>query len=152
MKISRFWHIAIVTQDLPKMVDFYTRVMGFKAVREMPVNSEVFRKGISLPNADGRVITLEVPNSSTVIDLFEFKEIAEKDPLCPVANRPGYRHIAFLVEDLDVAAEELKAEGIELFSKPLEVAEPPMVAGFKFLYFKDPEGNIIELSQPPEKN
>lgn len=59
------------------------------------------------------------------------------------------RHIALAIEDIDEAYRQLKELGIEFISEPICVTDPPSLAGFKFAYFKDPEGNIIELNQLP---
>jgi catechol 2,3-dioxygenase-like lactoylglutathione lyase family enzyme len=68
-----------------------------------------------------------------------------------IANMIGYRHIAFIVDDLDKSFEILKGNGVEFFSEPITVSEPESVKGFRFVYFRDPEGNIIELNKLPEK-
>jgi hypothetical protein len=54
------------------------------------------------------------------------------------------------VSNLQDAYSELKTKGIAFISEPITVKEPKEVAGFQFVYFRDPEGNIVELNQIPE--
>ena len=62
----------------------------------------------------------------------------------PAANRPGYRHIAFLVEDVPSASAEVIAAG----GQPIgEIVTTPVSTGahVTWCYVADPEGNLIEL-------
>ncbi len=54
--------------------------------------------------------------------------------------------INYLVEDLDAVMAALKAEGVEILR---EVIDSPYG---RFAAIKDPEGNGIELWQPPDDN
>jgi glyoxylase I family protein len=150
IKINKFRHVAIIVKDLDKMVDFYTKVMGFNVKRMIEIESEDFRKGISIPNAKAKVAHLTHPDLAMELELFEFYNNQNDNPNPDISNMPGYRHIAFIVEDLEQCYKTLKDNNIEFFSEPITVKEPASVAGFKFVYFKDPEGNIIELNQLPE--
>ena len=53
------------------------------------------------------------------------------------------------MDDLKESWRELKEKGISFLSEPIAVKEPKEVAGFQFVYFLDPEGNIIELNELP---
>ncbi|KAF0133290.1 MAG: hypothetical protein FD145_1370 [Candidatus Saganbacteria bacterium] len=51
IKIEKFRHIAIIANNYQKMVDFYSKAIGLKIVREFKIDSEDFRKGVGLPRA-----------------------------------------------------------------------------------------------------
>jgi len=150
IKINHFRHIGIIVKDLNKMIDFYTTVLGFNVKRAIEIQSEDFRKGIAIPNAKAKGAHLTHPNLSMEIEFFEFYENQNINPAPDIPNMPGLRHIAFIVEDLEGCYNALKNNNIEFFSEPITIKEPADVAGFQFIYFKDPEGNIIELNKLPE--
>ena len=151
INIRRFRHVAIIVEDLDRMVEFYTGVLGLKLKRDFEIESEEFRKGIGIRDAKARGAHLMVPDSNVEIELFQFIEKQSVKGKTSIANMIGYRHIAFIVDDLEKAVEILKRNGVEFFSEPITVNEPESVRGFRFVYFRDPEGNIIELNKLPEK-
>ncbi len=60
----------------------------------------------------------------------------------------GGHHIALYVDDLDRAADYLRAEGIEVMGEP--VASAGASAGQRWLYFRSPWGMQFELVTFPE--
>ena len=151
INIQRFRHVAIIVEDLDRMVEFYTRVLGLELKRQFEIESEEFREGIGIEDAKARGAHLMVPDSNIEIELFQFIHSQGVKEKASIANMIGYRHIAFIVDDLDKSFEILKGNGVEFFSDPITVNEPESVRGFRFVYFRDPEGNIIELNKLPEK-
>ena len=151
INIQKFRHVAIIVEDLDRMVEFYTRVLGLELKRNFDIESEEFRKGIGIKDAKARGAHLMVPDSNVEIELFQFIDDLRVKEKTSVANMIGYRHMAFIVDDLDKTVEILKGNGVEFFSEPITVNEPESVRGFRFVYFRDPEGNIIELNTLPEK-
>ena len=149
INIQRFRHVALVVRDLDRMVEFYTTVLGLKLKRTFEIESEEFRKGIGIKDAKAKGAHLMVPDSNVEIELFQFNQSVNEET--SVANMTGYRHIAFIVDDLKHSFEILEENGIKFFSEPITVTEPESVKGFQFVYFRDPEGNIIELNKLPEK-
>lgn len=150
INIKKFRHVAIVTNNYNKLVDFYTTVLGLKFIREFAIESEDFRNGIGIPNAKAKGTHLHTPDGSFEFEIFEFSHPkTENNDSVSIANKIGYRHIAFIVDNLEDAVYKLKKLNIEFFSEPITVKEPENVAGFRFVYFKDPDGNIIELNQLP---
>lgn len=149
INIQRFRHVALVVRDLDRMVEFYTRLLGLKLKRTFEIESEEFRKGIGVEDAKAKGAHLMVPDSNVEIELIQFDQSENEET--SVANMTGYRHIAFIVDDLEKSFETLKENGIEFVSEPITVTEPESVRGFQFVYFRDPEGNIVELNKLPEE-
>ena len=56
----------------------------------------------------------------------------------------GFRHLAFDVPKLESAMESLRADGIK-FDPIIDLGHA--VAGLRVVFFRDPEGNIIELME-----
>ncbi len=57
----------------------------------------------------------------------------------------GYKHIALLVDSVDEEYARLKALGVEFIMDPATVD-----SGLRLAFFKDPDGNVLELLQKPE--
>ena len=51
--------------------------------------------------------------------------------------------VGFTVEDIEVAREELSAAGVDA----LTGVEGDQAAGARWCYFRDPEGNVFEITQ-----
>jgi glyoxylase I family protein len=148
LQIKKFRHVAIVVRDLDRMVNFYTQTLGFRLKRRFAIGNEDFQRGIGVLDAEATGAHLLVPNSDVEIELFQFRE-AEDVPSGSPANTQGDRHVALVVENLQETWRELEETGISFLSNPITVKEPKEVAGFQFVYFRDPEGNIIELNELP---
>lgn len=58
----------------------------------------------------------------------------------------GGVNIGFQVEDINKECKELKSKGVEIFEGPKTTPW-----GQKVAYFKDPDGNIWEVSEPFEE-
>lgn len=56
----------------------------------------------------------------------------------------GFRHFAFLVEDLDAKLAELGDEA-RVTLGPLDMSQ--FIPGMRVAWIEDPEGNIVELNQ-----
>ena len=149
ISIQRFRHVAIVVSDLDAMVEFYTSVLGFRERSRYESASDDFRRGVGLPHIKAEVVHLGMAGSPVEIEMFQFDDTLAACADRSRANLPGYRHIAFVVEDLDTACAQLRELGVEFFSDPITLGASGSVAGIQFVYFKDPEGNIVELNQLP---
>ncbi|WP_405164465.1 VOC family protein [Nocardia sp. NBC_01499] len=71
---------------------------------------------------------------------------AYADPL-DAASTLGFGHWAVSVRDVDTAFATIVAAGGSEVWPPAEAVQP----GARFAYLKDPEGNLIELIQPPAR-
>lgn len=118
-------HIAVICSDYKKSKAFYTEVLGFEIIREIYREE---RKSYKLDLA---------LNRHYVIELFSF-------PSPPARlSKPegvGLRHIAFEVDNLDIAIEKLKNNGV--MCEPVRVDE---TTNKRFTFFTDPDNLPIEL-------
>ena len=125
MNFKKIHHIAIICSDYARSKDFYVNKLGFG------VKQEVYREERESYKLD---LTL---NGEYIIELFSFPEAPER-PNDPEAQ--GLRHLAFEVEDIEVAATKLKHKGI--------ITEEMRIDPYthkRFTFFKDPEGLPIEI-------
>jgi len=54
--------------------------------------------------------------------------------------------VAFLVDDIETKKAELEAKGIRFFSD-VNVVDEGVLAGWRWVYFADPDGYPLELVQ-----
>ena len=125
LKLNRVHHIAIICSDYPQSKQFYTEILGLKAVRE------VFRA-----ERNSYKLDLEV-NGIYQIELFSFPDPPAR-PSRPEAA--GLRHLAFEVDDIAVAIAEVNKHGVD--TEAIRIDEH---TGKRFTFFTDPDGLPIEF-------
>ncbi len=144
MKV-KYVHTNIIAKDWRRLSQFYRQVFGCR-----PVPPERDLKGQwvdALTDINGAHITgehLALPGYETggpTLEIFSYDSFAEGSK---AINAPGFAHIAFEVDDVSMALEQVKKAGGGQ-SGELVHAEYPGGAAAEFVYAKDPEGNIIEL-------
>jgi RimJ/RimL family protein N-acetyltransferase/catechol 2,3-dioxygenase-like lactoylglutathione lyase family enzyme len=143
---AKYVHTNLIARDWRALAAFYERVFGC-----VPVPPERDLAGPWLEAATGvsgarvRGAHLRLPgcgDGGPTLEIFQY------EPPGPEAaftiHRPGFGHIAFLVEDVAAAREAvLQAGGADY---GLLVSLPVAGAGVvTFVYVADPEGNVVEL-------
>ncbi len=130
MATLTFSHMAMSCKDPLKVERWYTKHFGFKRAR------------VYLPGK-GQVVVLRSDN--VCLEIFPATKEA---PVAPVGGAgpeyPGWRHMAFLVDDLDAKLLEMGEEA-RLTLGPLDMSN--FIPGMHVAWIADPEGNIVELNQ-----
>lgn len=128
MKIEAINHITINMKDIEKSLDFYGRVLGLEKLNEIHMGDHYIRY-FALPGG-------------VKLELLEY--FYETKPAVYTEVDAGvYRHVAFDVDDIFKAAEELKAEGIKISEGPAYSDN----LGCYFMLFEDPNGCQLEFTQ-----
>lgn len=144
-------HVSVVVKDLTASVNFYTQILGCHVVRTVDNDSAQFGAGIGMPGARARGVHVAPEAGRPTIELFQFVTPAPGHSTeVPQPNTLGIRHVCFEVEDMKSVHERLRARGVEFIGPPTRVDTPAEVAGVEFCYFRDPDGNILELRRPPD--
>lgn len=125
MKINRIHHIAILTDDYEKSKAFYTEILGFEILKE------TYREARQSYKLDLSI------NGQYQIELFSFPEFKERNSF---PESKGLRHLAFEVENVDEAVEELRSKNVEV--QDVRVDE---ITGKRFAFFYDPNGQPLEM-------
>ncbi len=138
-------HTGIVVQDLDGVARFYTDVIGLSETRRMSREGASLDALLDLTNVRLEVMFLGTPDRPAAIELLRYV----RHPSAPIRRQPnthGPNHVHFIVDDLSPILERLSAAGIESIGGP--------VAWFdtwtRVLYTRDPEDNIVELTEIPE--
>ena len=122
-------HIALNCWNLAAQEAFYTKHFGFK-------RSRTFNRG-----KPGEFFMLKL--GSTRLELFP-TDPAKTAGMQGGEQPVGFKHLAFDVPKLEPVLEALKADGIE-HDPIMDLSK--MLPGFRIVFFRDPEGNILELME-----
>ncbi len=143
MQMAAPLEIAISCQDLDRMVDFYTGILGCQVINVIDMPPEK-AKAIPLARAGYRVARLQTTGGERIKLLEPVAQRATVPKTDEVMMREHAFYITFIVEDLDALLETLKAKGVPVLQGYEKVEARP---GFFLAFATDPEGNVIELNQ-----
>lgn len=143
---ARYVHTNLIARDWQRLAAFYQELFGCTfAPPERDYQGKTLDAATGLTGAYLRGVHLRLPgygDGGPTLEIFNYAELADSLPAAP--NRPGYGHIAFEVDDVAAAREQVLAAG----GQPVgEVITSQTAAGTRvtWCYVTDPEGNIIEL-------
>ena len=123
MKTARLDHLVLTVGSIDESVDFYQRVMGMEKV--------TFRGGrVALAFGDQKINLHESGK--------EFEPKAAR-------VQPGSADLCFILDtSVRDAVEELEALGVPVLDGP--VSRTGATGKIVSVYFRDPDGNLIEVS------
>lgn len=132
MKLIRISHLGIASPSLAEAMSNLERLFGIKAehLEEVP---------------DQKVRTAFYPIGESTLEYLE-----STDPEGPVGKflekrGPGVHHIAFEVDDVDAAVQELLAKGVRMIDKvPRQGAHGNRIA---FIHPAETGGVLVEICQ-----
>lgn len=129
MNILGLHHISIVAQNAQRTVDFYTNVLGFRFVK----------KTVNFDNPASYHLYFGDENGSpaTVVTFFEIPNAHQGYP-----GVGGTHHVAFGVADYDGLLQWKR----RLTDLSISVSGPLDRHYFTSIYFRDPDGTIIEIA------
>lgn len=117
-------HLVLTVADIGRTVDFYTQ-LGMRA--------ETF-------GAEGRTA---LTFGSQKINLHAVDRTFEPKARVPT---PGSADLCFLVDNVDAMLEQLKSADISVIDGPVE--RTGATGPVRSIYVRDPDGNLVELSEP----
>jgi predicted enzyme related to lactoylglutathione lyase len=143
---AKYVHTNLIAQDWRKLVEFYQQVFGCTpATPEENLSGQWLDAITAVPESEIRVIHLRMPGYGTegpTLEVIRYKE--QKQRQSTAANRPGFGHIAFAVDDVKAAQKAVTAAGGGRVGDIVSV-DIPGRGRLTEVYVTDPEGNIIEL-------
>ena len=132
MKVKHIDHIGIAVKGIEQAGKFYTDILGLKIEDVETV-------------ADQKVNVAFIPITDSEVELLE-----STDPDGPVAKYinargEGVQHIAFRVENIDKALEELKEKGVRLIDQ--KARRGAGGARIAFIHPKETNGVLVEICE-----
>ncbi len=136
-------HVGIVVEDLAAATEFFVE-LGLEVEGEGQVEGASVDRIVGLEGIRSDVVMLKTPDGQRRIELAKFHSppSPDGDPHEP-ANKPGIRHLAFVVEDIDAMVAGLRARGTELVGELVRYGD-----SYRLCYVRGPEGIIVELAEP----
>ncbi|WP_417443852.1 VOC family protein [Joostella sp.] len=123
--LKKVHHIAIICSDYEVSKHFYTAILGLEIIQE------IYRKERNSYKLDLAL------NGEYIIELFSFPTPLER------VSRPeatGLRHLAFQVDNIEVAIEKLSS--FDIATEPIRIDDTTKK---RFTFFADPDNLPIEL-------
>jgi glyoxylase I family protein len=143
---TRYVHTNLIAHDWELLAAFYVRVFGCVPVEpRRDLRGEWLERGAVVPGAHLRGQHLRLPGHGEhgpTLEIFQYDEVLVQAP--PVANRAGFGHLAFAVDDVDAALRDMIAAGGSAHGEVVST-QVAGVGTLTFTYARDPEGNLIEL-------
>jgi methylmalonyl-CoA/ethylmalonyl-CoA epimerase len=132
MNILKIDHLGIAVNSIDEGKNFWTDVLGLKFEGSETVEAQ-------------KVTTAFFPVGESEVELLE--STAPDGPVAKFIEKKGQgiQHVAFRVDNIDAALEELKEKGIRLIDE-----KPRMGAGgakIAFLHPKATQGVLVELCE-----
>ena len=130
--VKKIDHIGIAVKNLEKALNFYEGILGLKCE-----DTEVVQ--------DQKVKVAFLPIGDTEVELLESTEV--NGPIAKYIEKrgEGIQHIAYRVDNIEKAIEEMKEKGIRMIDeKPRYGAGGARIA---FAHPKDTHGVLVELCE-----
>lgn len=133
-------HIGIAVRNLDDSINFYINVLAGILIDRYKSDVIGVESEVAIIDINGDRIELLAPTNNTTSPIARFIQQKGK----------GVHHIAYQVENLDVALDELKKQDIRILEGTLRINKH----GRRLIYLNpaDTEGTIIEYCDYPGQN
>ena len=137
-------HVGITVKDLDASIRFYHDVLGLPFSNEPSpwFDAPELGPAVGVPGAGLRQVSLLL--GDTMLELLEYKSPPSHTTQPLQSNNIGASHVAFLVDDIHETVVDLSSKGISFFSD-VNVVDEGVLAGWRWVYFADPDGYPLEL-------
>lgn len=139
----RFDQTKFLARDIDSLSDFYLDALDCEVVVPKQTVEEAVSRAVGAPDASVTLTILRLPGRGEhgpVLELYSLDGIRPDD----WDYRPGQGQIAFEVDDLEASIGRVIAAGGSKLGEVVEWTAPSGRVG-RFIYLRDPEGNIIDL-------
>jgi catechol 2,3-dioxygenase-like lactoylglutathione lyase family enzyme len=145
--------VAITVSDMDRALDFYTNVLPFQVETDAEIAGDGYARLLGVFGTRARLVRLRLGEEH--IELVDF--LAPEGRPIPVDSRSNdhwFQHVAIIVSDMDKAYALLRQHHVSHASTGPQVLPDwnPNAGGIAAFYFRDPDGNNLEiLDFPPGK-
>jgi len=148
---AKYGHTNIIAHDWRALVNFYQEVFGCIPVPpERDFQGAPIAAATGLPGAHLRGLHLRLPghgDNGPTLEILRYATAASRPTTSH--NRPGFGHIAFIVDYIAAARHAVLTAGGRAVGDTVTLA---LADGnhVTMCYLTDPEGNIVELQAWPK--
>jgi catechol 2,3-dioxygenase-like lactoylglutathione lyase family enzyme len=143
--------IGITVTDMDRAVEFYTKVLGFEKLDGREVAGEPYERLYGVFGM--RLATTTLGLGDERIELMQFlAPRGRPEPADSKSNDRWFQHVAIIVSDMDRAYAWLREHKVEHASPGPQLlpAWNPNAGGIAAFYFRDPDGNHLEVLHFPQ--
>jgi catechol 2,3-dioxygenase-like lactoylglutathione lyase family enzyme len=136
---------------MDRALDFYQDVLTFEKVSDVEVAGEAYEQLMGVFGLRMRIVRMRLGEEH--IELMEvMTPKARPIPIDSRSNDVWFQHVAIIVSDMGRAFDWLRARDITYASpEPQRLPDwNPNAGGIGAFYFKDPDGNHLEVLEFPE--
>lgn len=144
MSMTGIVHSGITVRDLSVSIPFYRDVLGLELIKQEPPRASRGEK-LGVPGAVIQIAVFAIPDSNATLELIEYLEPAAPNQYGEPVNALGQVHVAFKVDDIEKTMKQMTEAGVRFTSEEYESITDGPLAGWKWIYFKDPDGTNLEL-------
>ena len=146
---ARYGHTNLIARDWRRLAAFYRDVFGCAPVPpERDYSGELAERGTGVAGAAFRGVHLRLPGhgpEGPTLEIYTYAANVDQ-AAAPAANRVGWGHIAFMVDDVDAARQTaLTAGGTPVPGAEVVTTRTADGRRVTWCYLADPEGNLVEL-------
>ena len=142
----RYVHTNIIAKDWRKLSAFYVKVFRCRITPpERCYQGEWLDKGLGVTGVKLEGVHLRLPgcgDNGPTLEIFTYVPQENSAKLMP--NETGYSHIAFEVDEVEHTLSDVLSNGGSALGRISE-KKVEGIGLLKFVYLRDPEGNIIEI-------
>ena len=147
--IHEVTHIGITVSDIERSTTFYRDVLELEFIGSVTMKGDETDRLFQIKNCIAKIAYLNGSKDSLAppIELIQFvSEDCEIDT--PTLRKTSISEICFRVDNIDKVYSDLKSKGVEFLSEPqLFDFRKDGFSKSKAVYFKDPDGVILELME-----
>lgn len=137
-------HVSFTVSEMDRSLAFYRDGLGFEMLNDRTVRGPFPETVSGLEGAHMRIVHLRGHGQG--LELIQYYAPPGQSP-APRTCDVGSAHLCYIVDDIDRMVEKLRSLGARFLSEPMAVEGGPN-AGNRMVYFLDPDGIPMELTQP----
>ena len=140
-------HISVTVSDMDRSLAFYCDLLGLEEVERHRLEGKTISKMAGKPDVVMQVVRLQAPDTPGImLDLQQYIKPQGKLSDAQLGD-VGHSHLCFGVPELMRTYSALKAKGVEFVSEPVSFDLEWGIV--KVVFFKDPDGFVLELMEHP---
>jgi catechol 2,3-dioxygenase-like lactoylglutathione lyase family enzyme len=145
--------VGMTVADMDRALEFFSRVLSFEEISDVEVAGEAYERLEGVFGLRMRVVRMRLGDET--IELTEY--LAPRGRPAPTDSRSQdhwFQHVAIIVSDMDRAYQWLRQNKVEHASSGPQLLPEwnKNAGGIRAFYFKDPDGDVLEILQfPPGK-
>lgn len=141
----RFDQVKFLARDIEALSAFYREALQCVTVVPEQTTDGAVARAVGVPDAEVTLSILRLPgrgDRGPVLELYSVTGYVPDD----WDLRPGQGQLAFEVDDLEASVGKVVAAGGSTLGEVIEWQGPSGTTA-RFVYLRDPEGNIVDLWQ-----